>query len=730
MPSPSSPMPEAAVEALYAVMPGKLEWADVEPERKKVWRRALGSAVSILLAEKDKELANSEAQVRLLRQRSGPKAIEAARTRVEARIAKLEAGTHKAGEAGREEARQAGIEALESLRELLPAGGPSVQVELPGEGRVKEVRNLLAQRLEISRKKRDQLEEEDLDDPRIGVWNDVVRVLGGILEASDEALASTQLPVSEPGKVSANARMLDEFHRHFNYERTSDPSLRRVLHQEEHEELVEALESGDLEAIARELADVVYVAYGSAWSLNLDLDAAIREVHRANLSKLDDDGKPIYREDGKVLKGPNFRRPDLRLALEGHPVTIDQERGGIFLSTPQSPQPQPKEAIRDVQQTLKDIIAETKDGRTREDLRDLLDRLKAPQPGDGSGVEEGLIRVDEDDRARLREIARLIEVDSRRDDAQRDARFLHRFAERPTQQPQLVEAGECGGRGFLTSDDVQRLEALIGALVGRRSLGLGVVQRDQEAIRARQTEEIDWLHDLLKRGTGEKQPRLGSVEELRDRLIDELEKARQGSVGATEAGTYTNLGDLLGADPASRERAIGEGKTVEVIALADVNAAIDAALTQPQDEQPQDLKRLFDGADGALNPEAYRAPLEPHPAEALLRDEQPRCGGSGKVRVELRSGGRSYGTEEVDCGGCIDCKEPSGGSGEGLLASFTPGDIGGLIEAVDARLAADLPEKGKRRRYSEIREKLLGALTSRRLDAVLDEPSSGEVDRG
>lgn len=129
------------------------------------------------------------------------------------------------------------------------------------------------------------------------------------------------------------AEMLTEFHERFDYEKTSDPCLRLTLHQEEHEELVEAIESGDLAAIARELADVAYVAYGSAWSLGIDLDAALREVHRANMSKLGDDGKPVYRDDGKVLKGPNFRPPDLRLALEGHPVVIDHERGGIFLAT-------------------------------------------------------------------------------------------------------------------------------------------------------------------------------------------------------------------------------------------------------------------------------------------------------------------------------------------------------------------------------------------------------------
>lgn len=140
------------------------------------------------------------------------------------------------------------------------------------------------------------------------------------------------------GGLNDAAAMLAEFHERFNYERTSDPALRLTLHQEEHDELVEAIESGDLAAIARELADVVYVAYGSAWSLGIDLDRAIREVHRANLSKLDDDGKPVYREDGKALKGPNFRPPDLRLALEGPPVVIDQERGGIFLAESEATQ--------------------------------------------------------------------------------------------------------------------------------------------------------------------------------------------------------------------------------------------------------------------------------------------------------------------------------------------------------------------------------------------------------
>lgn len=60
------------------------------------------------------------------------------------------------------------------------------------------------------------------------------------------------------------------------------------------------------------LADLVYVAYGCALDCGFDLDAALEEVHRSNLSKLGNDGKPIKRADGKILKSPNFTPPDLR----------------------------------------------------------------------------------------------------------------------------------------------------------------------------------------------------------------------------------------------------------------------------------------------------------------------------------------------------------------------------------------------------------------------------------
>jgi len=61
----------------------------------------------------------------------------------------------------------------------------------------------------------------------------------------------------------------------------------------------------------KELADLVYVTYGYAATFGWDLDEAVKRVHESNMSKLGEDGKPIYREDGKVLKGPNYKKPDL-----------------------------------------------------------------------------------------------------------------------------------------------------------------------------------------------------------------------------------------------------------------------------------------------------------------------------------------------------------------------------------------------------------------------------------
>jgi NTP pyrophosphatase (non-canonical NTP hydrolase) len=78
------------------------------------------------------------------------------------------------------------------------------------------------------------------------------------------------------------------------------------------EEYAEVLSATDAENMVKELADLVYVTFGMAAKFGWDLDEAIRRVHASNMSKLDDDGEPIYREDGKVLKGPNYQEPNLK----------------------------------------------------------------------------------------------------------------------------------------------------------------------------------------------------------------------------------------------------------------------------------------------------------------------------------------------------------------------------------------------------------------------------------
>lgn len=71
----------------------------------------------------------------------------------------------------------------------------------------------------------------------------------------------------------------------------------------------------DTVAYADALADLVYVCFGAAIEAGIDLNMVLREVHRSNMSKLGEDGKPIYREDGKVLKGPRYTRPDIKEVL-------------------------------------------------------------------------------------------------------------------------------------------------------------------------------------------------------------------------------------------------------------------------------------------------------------------------------------------------------------------------------------------------------------------------------
>lgn len=89
----------------------------------------------------------------------------------------------------------------------------------------------------------------------------------------------------------------------------------KLIEEEFHELVAAALEQEDLVEVADALTDILYVTYGFGHALGIDLDKCFDEVHSSNMSKLGDDGKPIYREDGKVLKGPHYFKPNLSKVL-------------------------------------------------------------------------------------------------------------------------------------------------------------------------------------------------------------------------------------------------------------------------------------------------------------------------------------------------------------------------------------------------------------------------------
>ena len=92
--------------------------------------------------------------------------------------------------------------------------------------------------------------------------------------------------------------------------------LRLDLIKEELSELEEAMKTKNLKEVADALTDILYVTYGAGYAYGIDLDQCFKEVQRANMSKLGKDGKPIYNEKGKVMKGPNYTKPDLKKFVE------------------------------------------------------------------------------------------------------------------------------------------------------------------------------------------------------------------------------------------------------------------------------------------------------------------------------------------------------------------------------------------------------------------------------
>ena len=88
-------------------------------------------------------------------------------------------------------------------------------------------------------------------------------------------------------------------------------SLRISLIEEELDELKQAMKDNNIKEVADALTDILYVTYGAGHAFGVNLDKCFNEVQNSNMSKLGEDGKPIYNENGKVMKGPNYFKPDL-----------------------------------------------------------------------------------------------------------------------------------------------------------------------------------------------------------------------------------------------------------------------------------------------------------------------------------------------------------------------------------------------------------------------------------
>ena len=117
----------------------------------------------------------------------------------------------------------------------------------------------------------------------------------------------------------SNFNKVGTFMKTFGQEVKSKPSfssdkinkLRIDLIKEELDELQEAMGNNDLLEVADALTDILYVTYGAGHAFGIDLDKCFNEVQNSNMSKLGENGEPIYNESGKVMKGPNYFKPDL-----------------------------------------------------------------------------------------------------------------------------------------------------------------------------------------------------------------------------------------------------------------------------------------------------------------------------------------------------------------------------------------------------------------------------------
>lgn len=140
-----------------------------------------------------------------------------------------------------------------------------------------------------------------------------------------------QIPIAVFGRSDVAAAVA-EFHAAFNLPHQSQPTidvegaleaLRISLLEEEVSELIAATNARDLVGIADALADITYVVYGTALTYGIDLDGVLSEVHRSNMSKLDSNGKPIIRADGKVLKSERYSPPNVAAVLQHQALHVE-----------------------------------------------------------------------------------------------------------------------------------------------------------------------------------------------------------------------------------------------------------------------------------------------------------------------------------------------------------------------------------------------------------------------
>ena len=118
----------------------------------------------------------------------------------------------------------------------------------------------------------------------------------------------------------SNFEKVKKFMQTFSQEVKTKPSfpnkdtvkLRYDLIEEELQELKEAIKTKNITEVADALTDILYVTYGAGHAFGIDLDSCFDEVQKSNMSKLDDKGKPIFNENGKVMKGPNYFKPNLK----------------------------------------------------------------------------------------------------------------------------------------------------------------------------------------------------------------------------------------------------------------------------------------------------------------------------------------------------------------------------------------------------------------------------------